>query len=160
MKVSFEHLPPQAKVWMYQAERKLSEAEQKEIAQAADAFLSEWESHGLAVQGGVDILQNMTIRVSAFTNEDSMCGRAQDAQVRLIKSLEAQLGVQLTNRMILAYGEEGNEQFVHMSELPARIQHKELSAETPFYNNLVLSKADFEKEWKTQAGASWIGTYF
>lgn len=160
MKVDFERLPAHAKVWMYQAERKLSPAEQEQIKRAAEQFLSEWESHGIPVKGAVDVLQDMTIRVAAFTDEDSMCGRAQDAQVRLVKSLEGELGVQLTNRMVLAYGETGTEQIVHMSALPQHIEKGNLTRDTPFYNNLVLSKAEFDSGWKTVAGASWINSYF
>jgi hypothetical protein len=160
MKVNFSDLPEHAKVWMYQAERKLSPTEQALIQRVAEQFLSEWESHGLPVQGAVDVLQEMTIRVAAFTDEDAMCGRAQDAQVRLMKMLEAELGVQLTNRMVLAFGEEGAEQFVHMSALPSHIQAAEIHPQSIFYDNLVLSKADFERAWKTEAGSSWVARYF
>lgn len=160
MKVIFEQLPGHAKVWMYQSERKLTSSEMDRIQNIADEFLSEWESHGMPVQGSVDVLQQLFIRVAAFTDEDSMCGRAQDAQVRLIKQVETALNVELTNRMLLAFGEAGQEEIVHLQELPARISQGDITPATPFYNGLIRSKEEFTSAWKNEASNTWLERYF
>lgn len=128
--------------------------------QYANSFLNTWESHGIAVQGSIDILQGLFVRVAAFTDEPSMCGRAQDAQVRLMKGLETELKIELTNRMLLSFGEEGTEHIVHMQDLNAGIQQGEIAEETLFYNNLVTSKVEFQSNWKQTAGESWLKSYF
>lgn len=160
MKVYFKELPATAKVWMYQANRKLSTSEIDRVHQEAETFLQTWESHGIAVRGSIDILQGLFIRVAAFTDEPSMCGRAQDAQVRLMKALEADLQIELTNRMLLSFGEEGTERIVHMQEVSTGIKQGEIAENTLFYNNLVTSKVEFESTWKQAAGESWLKSYF
>ncbi len=145
---------------MYQADRRLSPEEIERINAFADVFLADWESHGMPVNGSVDVINDLFIRIGAFTDEPSMCGRAQDAQVRFAKELEHDLGLQLTNRMLLCFGEEGEESVIHMNDVTDQIQKGNLTKTTPFYNNLVTSKKEFDREWMQEAGTSWLNRYF
>lgn len=160
MKVPFDQLPNEAKVWMYQAARPLDESDLRLIEQFSDVFLDQWESHGIPVQGSVDVLQNRFIRVSAYTNEPSMCGRAQDAQVRLVKELEGELNVALTDRMLLIIEVDGDLAAHHFTKVEDVISAGELAPETPFFNPLVASKEDFQQNWKVAAKDSWLSRYF
>ncbi len=160
MRVAFESLPDSAKVWVYQSSAKLSNDQQAVVHQFADAFLGQWESHGIQVQGSIDLLNDLFIRVAAFTDEPSMCGRAQDAQVRLMKELESELNVELTNRMLLTFQLAGNNHVVHMNDVPELIAAGDIDRNTPFFNNLIQSKKEFQEEWNTVASDSWIERYF
>lgn len=160
MKVNFNELPDAAKVWVYQSSDKLNDAQKKIILDLSEDFLDEWESHGIPVQGSVDVLNNLFIRVSAFTNEASMCGRAQDAQVKLAKELEGELNVELTNRMLLAFSIEGENKIVHMNDVPDLVKAGEIKKTTPFFNNLIQSKKEYKEGWETKAEDSWLSRYF
>ena len=160
MKVAFNELPDTAKVWVYQLSTKLNSDQKEIVRELSEVFLDQWESHGIPVQGSVDILNDLFIRVSAFTDEASMCGRAQDAQVRLAKELEDELNVELTNRMLLAFSVDGEEKIVHMNDVPDLVAAGEISGSTPFYNNLIQSKKEYNDGWETQAENSWLARYF
>lgn len=160
MKVAFEQLPENAKVWVYQSSDKLSPEQVKIVEELAAVFLNQWESHGIPVQGSVDIINDLFIRIAAFTNEASMCGRAQDAQVRLAKELENELNVQLTNRMLVTFTIDGEERVFHMNDVPALIARGEVTDDTPFYNNIIQSKKEYSEKWKVRAADSWLNRYF
>ena len=160
MKVAFEELPDNAKVWVYQSSSKLDGGQKAIVQELSKVFLEQWESHSIPVQGSVDLLNDLFIRIAAFTDEDSMCGRAQDAQVRLAKELEAELGVELTNRMLLAFTIDGEEKVVHMNDVPSLIASGEVKSTTPFYNNLIQSKKEYSENWEVQASESWLDRYF
>ncbi len=160
MEVDFRELPDQAKVWMYQASRPLTDQEKTIIYDLAEVFLKDWESHNIPVQGSVDILNNLFIRVAAFTDEPSMCGRAQDAQVRLVKQIEDRLSVVFTDRMLLAFEVNGSPQVVHLNDISDKVQEGVLNPKTVFFNNLIGSKSEFETAWKTAAAATWLERYF
>ena len=160
MKVPFDQLPENAKVWVYQAGVKLNDHQKATVEELSNVFLEQWESHGIPVQGSVDILNDLFIRVAAFTDEASMCGRAQDAQVRLAKELEGELNVELTNRMLLAFNINGDSKIVHMNDVPSLINSGEVTATTPFYNNLIQSKKEYSEGWEVNASDSWLDRYF
>ena len=103
MRVDFNTLPDQAKVWLYQCSRPLQKAEITAIRNVAEEFLSDWESHGIPVEGAIDVVKDHFIRIAAFTDEPSMCGRAQDAQVNFVKEIELKLSLVLTDRLELAF---------------------------------------------------------
>jgi len=160
MEVHFNLLPDQSKVWMYQSKEEFTDDQQQVIYQLAEVFLNQWESHKIPVQGSIDILDNQFIRVAAFTDEPSMCGRAQDAQVRLMKELEQELNIDLTNRMLLAFEIDGTTKVYHLNDLDSAIKNNELSAGSTFYNNLIQSKTEYNQNWKEEASKTWLSRYF
>lgn len=160
MKVDFSILPNEAKLWMYQSSRPLTNQEKELFNASSEAFLSSWESHGIPVQGSIDLINDHFIRVAAYTDEPSMCGRAQDAQVRLAKELEQLLGIELTNRMLVAFEDGGEVTSSSVSELDDLVKRGEITTETIVFNNLVNSKADFEKNWKLPIKETWLERYF
>ena len=160
MRVVFDQLPAEAKVWMYQSNQPFNESQLSIINELSDIFLDQWESHGIPVQGSIDVLNSNCIRIGGYTNEENMCGRARDGQARLAKELEGELNVELMNRMILAF-ELGDEPIiVHMNDVEDKISEGVISSETPFFNNLVQSKKEFQEDWKVDAASSWLSRYF
>lgn len=45
MYIPFENLPEESKIWIYQSNRKFSDAEFSEIETDVRAFLDSWEAH-------------------------------------------------------------------------------------------------------------------
>lgn len=160
MIVPFQTLPDQAKVWMYQTNHAFEPNDIAIIAERVRDFLNEWESHGIPVQGAIDVLQNQFIRVAAYTDEPSMCGRAQDAQVQLMKELEGLLNRELTNRMLLVFEIENSIEVVPFQEVEESIESGKITADTPFFDALVKTKSEFVEQWKVPAKKTWLSRYF
>ena len=160
MKVDFNQLPDEAKVWMYQSNTAFTSEQISVIEELSDVFLDQWESHGIPVQGSIDILNNNCIRIAGYTNEDSMCGRARDGQARLIKELEGELNVDLMNRMILAFELNGKSEVVHMNDVESKVNEGGITKSTIYYNNLIQSKEEFKNDWKVEAATTWLERYF
>jgi len=160
MRVDFNTLPDQAKVWMYQSSKPLQESEITTIRNFAEEFLSNWESHGIPVEGAIDIVKDHFIRIAAFTNEPSMCGRAQDAQVNFVKDIELKLNLVLTDRLELAFEIQNVVKIIQMSSVETNISERTIMAETVFFNNLVSSKSEFRNGWSVPASKSWLDRFF
>ena len=160
MKVTFDKLPLEARVWMYQTNSFITSEMESRINRFGDEFLMNWESHGIPVEGSIDVLKGHFIRIAAFTDEPSMCGRAQDAQVNLVKQLEVDLHIQLTDRLLLAFQGPEELNFVDMSNVADGINSGSIKAETVFYNNLVGSKEEFVATWQVSASSSWLDRFF
>ncbi len=48
MYIPFENLPEESKIWIYQSNRKFSDAEFSEIETDVRAFLDSWEAHSVS----------------------------------------------------------------------------------------------------------------
>ena len=49
MYIPFENLPEESKIWIYQSNRKFSDAEFSEIETDLQSFLNEWAAHGTSL---------------------------------------------------------------------------------------------------------------
>lgn len=146
------------KVWIYTSPLRFT-AEQKDIIlRRADEFLKGWESHGSLVKGEIGVLYDHFIVVIADDCDGDMCGRAQDAQIRFIKELGIELGLDLTNRMQLAYRLEESDRSITVKEMALfkkEIQAGRIGANTIVFNNMITTVGEFESKWEVPASESW-----
>lgn len=149
-------LADNAKAWVYTSDSELTEDDLNTITELGDVFLSQWDSHGKLVKGSIQIIENRFIAIFADAQDDNMCGRAQDASVRLIKELEQVIGKQLMNRMLVAYDTPNGIKVEDLNALRTKIKHGEVSEDANFYNGLITSKNEFLTIWKTAIKGSWI----
>lgn len=155
MKLSLNSQPKDALVWVYQSNKVLTAEMKSKVQQMADEFVGDWESHGNPIMGSVDVKHDLFIVIAASSNDENMCGRAKDAQLRFVKELENQLDVSLTDRMQMAYQKDGKIIRTSFNELNALVKNGEVTAETIVYNNLVANYAEFTSNWEIEAKNSW-----
>ena len=61
MLVEFKMLPDNARVWVYQASRKLSESEVEIVASKTELFLQQWTAHGQDLEAAFELRYNRFI---------------------------------------------------------------------------------------------------
>ena len=159
MKVELTSQPDNAKVWVYQSSLELTDSDLKQIKEVGDFFLGQWESHNLPVNGSIDVYNNRFIVISAFSDENAMCGKAQDSQMRLIKELEEVVESKLTDRMLVFYQEENELKSFHFSELGSLLSDNKITSETIVFNSLVATKQEFENSWKEALKNTWLNQF-
>lgn len=147
--------PDTAKVWIYQSNRKLDADEVNYIRVVLDDFTSSWESHGQMLKATFEILHDLFVVLFVDEDGDVMCGRAQDASVKLMKELEQQLEVSLLDRMTQSYKKDNAIVVASMNELSQLIIDKEINEDTVVFNNTVTNKADFDNNWEVPMKNSW-----
>jgi hypothetical protein len=84
-------------------------------------------------------------------------GCSTDSSVRLIKDIEKKTGVSMFDRTTLAFIVKGKVQLLPMAQLQHAIQNNFINAETPYFNNVVLTKKDLLGNWVIPAKESWLG---
>ncbi len=146
------------KVWVYTSASEFTDQQKQLLLQRAQGFLDSWESHGDKVKGEIGLAYDRFIIVIADDCGGNMCGRAQDAQVRFIKEVEGELGVELMDRMQLAYKSDKDPNKVLVKKMPdfkAEIQLGRITPETIVFNNMVTTFGEFSEGWETQLKNSW-----
>lgn len=147
-------LSDNSKVWIYTAERNFTESESQFIVQKSNDFIAQWESHGSAVKGHIEIRYNRFIFIYADDQGDTLCGRATDTSVRFIKDLESSLSISLMDRTLIAYKEIETVQTVSFLEFQSMIAEGNITEESIIFNNLITSKVDLIN-WETTPQNSW-----
>lgn len=153
--MSYTKLPDNARVWVYQSNRELTEQEVTNILAVGEFFLNGWESHGNKLQGAVEVFENRFVAVFGYDSDDNMCGRAGDAAIRFAKQLDEELQVGLMDRMQVAFIANGNIEVANINDFRQMLERGEANSDTPVYNNLVQTKGEFESNWKTSVANSW-----
>ena len=160
MYVAFDHLPPQARVWIYQASRPLSEEELMPLLPRLAAFAEEWTSHGRQLAASAQFLHRQFLVIGLDELVAGASGCSIDASVRFVRELEQQLGVDLLEKSRMAFLADGQLQLLTRRELRAAIAAGQITIETPYFNNTLSTKAELTSNWPTPAGQTWLVSYF
>lgn len=157
---NYEELAGESRVWIFQANKELSEEEQKSILTELVDFVDNWLSHGSLVKSHVELLHNRFIVFFADEQGDRMCGRAVDASVRFVKALETKYKLVLLDRSLMAYIDvNGKVQGCKLEGLSKLMEEGKVNTETKVFNNLVQNKTEFESRWIVPLSESWHQNY-
>ena len=155
MLVDFSKLPDHARVWIYQANRKLSDDEVASIKDQTAAFLTQWTAHGANLEAGFEIKYNRFIIIGLNQDNASASGCSIDASVHFIQDLEKQFNVDLLDKMNVTF--YTGEFIAHkpLSDFRKMAKAKSVSPKTVVFNNLVNTKIDYLENWEVPAKDSW-----
>ena len=155
MLVNFESLDNSSKVWIYQAAREFSANEVEIIKNKIESFIRNWKRHGDDLKASYKIVYNQFILLAVDENYNGISGCSIDASVNLIKELEKSFELDLTNRLNISFRDGSNVNVVSMADFQKFVKEGKITAETIVFNNMVSTKAEFEKSWEVPALDSW-----
>tara|TARA_R110002124_G_scaffold138576_6_gene302090 strand:+ start:19428 stop:19913 length:486 start_codon:yes stop_codon:yes gene_type:complete len=155
MITNFENLPDDSRIWVYQSNRKLSDAEVSAISPKIEAFLENWTAHGSDLEAGFEIKYNRFIVLGLNQANASASGCSIDASVHFIQSLEKELDIDLLDKMNVTF--YSGEYIAHksLSDFRKMAKAKSVSPNTVVFNNLVNTKAEYLENWEVPAKESW-----
>jgi hypothetical protein len=156
MLIPFHQLPATSRVWVYQADRKITSAEKGIISEVLTAFTQGWSVHGQPMETSFEIRQDYFIVLAA---NDQASGCSIDSSVRAVKEAGAASGVDFFNRTNVAFHTAGGVSLLAMGELKTRYADGSWTEATPVFNNLVDTKAKLDEAWITPAGETWLKRY-
>lgn len=160
MYIPFDELPPQARVWIYQASIPLTAAEQAEIAPLLQAFATEWSSHGKGLQSSAALLHDRFLVLANNEDATAASGCSIDASTRFVRELEQQFSVSFFDRTQLAFLKDGEVESVTMSQLKDKVAAGVINRDTLYFDTLVNTYGALQTDWPKQAQHSWLSRYF
>ncbi|MFC5272159.1 hypothetical protein [Adhaeribacter terreus] len=160
MYVPFEQLPPQARIWIYQADREFTDAEATEIQDKIKNFVTEWSAHGHQLHASGQLLHNRFVVLGTDVDVTAPSGCSIDSSVKFLRTLEIDYNTKLFDRTQLAFQKNGAINMVHLTEMPAAVASGEITAETPYFDNLVAEAGLLKTDWMKPAGKTWLQKYF
>lgn len=160
MYIPFNKLPPHARLWIYQANRPLTEPEQAKIKPQLQRFAEEWSSHGTGLQASAELLHSQFIVLANNETAAAASGCSIDKSVAFVRELEQQLQVTFFDRTRLAFLKEGAVEMVAMQEMKSKVSAGEIDKNTLYFDTLVNNFGELQEAWPKPAGNSWLSRYF
>ena len=156
----FNELSEESKIWIYQSNRKFSDAEFAEIETSLQNFLGNWAAHGISLECGYELKYNRFIIIAVDQENQIATGCSIDASVQFIQSLEAKYSVDLLDKMNVTF--KNGEHIAHKSliDFKKMAKDKAVTENTVVFNNLVNNIEEYNESWETIACESWHSRFF
>jgi hypothetical protein len=149
-----------SRVWIYQCNRRFSLSEALQIEDLLNQFTTSWQSHGTPVQGYANLFFGQFIVLMADETATGVSGCSTDSSVRLVKEIEKLFNVTLFDRQLLAFTINDNIQLLPLSQMQYAVSNQFIQADTIYFNNLVQTKEELEKNWMIPVKNSWLSKRF
>ena len=159
MFVPFESISPKSRIWIYQSDRKLTDAEKTIMNDLLGSFTNTWAAHGEPLRTSFDIRYDHFIILAADEDFNSASGCSIDGSVRVIKEIEQRVGIQLFDRQKVAFLKNNVITTMTLSELKQKYLEGIWNESTPAFNNLVSIKGQLDSDWIVPAGKTWLKRY-
>lgn len=160
MYVPFESLPEESRIWIYQSNRKFSDAEMTEIEEVLQVFLKDWAAHGTSLESSYLLKYNRFIIIAVNQEVQAATGCSIDSSVEFIQSLEKKYAVDLLDKMNVTF--KLGEHVAHkpLLDFKKMVKDKAVTENTIVFNNLVNNIQEFNESWEVPAADSWHSRFF
>jgi hypothetical protein len=152
-------LPAHARVWVYKSARPFNAAQRAIIVERGEAFVRSWAAHGTALLAAVDVLHDRFMVLAVDERLAAASGCSIDTSVRFVQDIERELGLSLTDRMVVIYEKDGAIKHCRVPEIGQLLKSGELTADTLVFDDLVATKGDLDARFRVPLGQSWMARY-
>jgi len=150
----YSSLKPEARVWVYQANRILSSEEKSQIDLASKSFCEGWLTHGSPVSASFRIAYDQFL-IFIAEDQPKISGCSIDSSVHFVEALGQKYGIDFFDRNTFAYMKDDEVHFVQSKDLPEFYKNNEITDDTLMFDNLVSTKEDFIQGWIKPLKESW-----
>jgi len=148
-------LPDHTRVWIYQADRLLSEQEVKAIENEAHQFVSNWNSHGKDLQAAITVLNQVHIVVMVDEHHASASGCSIDKSVHFVKALGSHFSIDFFDRLTVAIETKNGIELIKPTVNSDALKQPNVL----IFDNMVSTKKELLNAWKKKPKDSWVANY-
>lgn len=152
---SLQNMPDDARLWVFQSNRVLSDVEARTIENLASQFITRWTSHGARITACCSVFYNRFVVFAIDEQQAQAGGCSIDSLNGFVKELGQSFIVNFFDRLQVAYRHENEIRSCQLSEFEKLAQQKIVDESTIVFNNMVISKSAFENEWEVPVKNSW-----
>ena len=160
MYIPFKEMPASSRIWVYQSDRPFDNSEIDWIQNLLTSFCEGWNTHGQGMPTSFEIMYDQFILLGVDEKDLGPSGCSIDSSVRIIRSIEEKIGVNLLDSGKVSFLSEEKITVNRLAEVRQSISRGLLHPETPVFNPIVNTKSDLTEKWIIPAKDSWLKRYF
>tara|TARA_B100001250_G_scaffold262781_1_gene226436 strand:+ start:1782 stop:2270 length:489 start_codon:yes stop_codon:yes gene_type:complete len=154
MLVDFDILTDSSRVWVYAAEHKLTNTQQRCLIDLLSDHIDGWHAHQLPLRGGVTIFEDHFIVIALDESQNAASGCAIDTLQNKIQQAEKKLKISLMNRMNIFCIINNIIECISIDHLFDR----DISKEILFYDLTIQRKGEL-KDWLKPIKDGWCNRF-
>ena len=159
--VDFDQLPDDARLWIFPAERSLSEAEQAQLLTEVDRFIDQWEAHDVPLTAGRELRYDRFLFVAVDQRKTGPSGCSIDALFRQTKTFEQEIGIELVNHAPVVFRQGSAIERVPRDQFAKLAAAGKVGFETTVFDNTLTCVGDIRAgRWETRLADSWHARAF
>lgn len=144
--------------WFYSLKTPLTLEQKQALEQSIDAFLTQWRSHGVPVEGMVRIAYDRFLIVQSDPADNRPSGCSIDSLKRAMTQMLAQHHMEVMDAAHVFYRTETAIDFSHFKELPKLIASGELTADQVVFDHSLGQSDDLDR-WEVPLRETWLKRY-
>ncbi len=156
MYIPFEQMSPASKIWIYQADRIISENEQQEMTGHLIPFIEDWTSHNNTLNASFTFKYNYFLIIAVDNTYSIASGCSIDQSVQFIKFLGKKYAIDFFNRLNILTYSNGSLLMYDYSILKEKITNSDLPSDFKIFNNLIELKSSLDDYWLINIENSWL----
>jgi hypothetical protein len=151
----FPALHGNGRVWIYVSNRALSENEQKAIKEDLSTFCKSWAAHGNQLAADFDVFHNQLLVLAVDENVEAATGCSIDKATAIFQEIDANLHLDLFNRVNLTFVKAGGIRIVKMQDINQAFHSGVITADSLFLDNTISSLSELRERWEVPFKDSW-----
>lgn len=160
MYVPFEEMAKSSRIWIYQANRPLSEDETRITQEISRPFLDQWAAHGKPLKSSLKLVHQRFLIIAVDESYNEASGCSIDASVSLIKKLETEFQIDFFDRTQVLFLVNDQAFSRSLKDMKSLVESGTIEKKTLTFNNLVTNVEQLENSWMIPAADSWLKRFF
>jgi hypothetical protein len=160
-RTSFDSLPDSARLWIFAADRPLTDEERTDLGQAVMRGLAEWAAHGSPVTWGFEVVGNQFLLIGVDESRTALSGCSIDGAIREIKEIERRVGTAFLDHGRVFYREGDGFSTVSRDAFRELAREGRVTADTVVLNNVLATVGEYRQGlWEVPVRRSWHARAF
>lgn len=153
--MSLQGLPDTSRIWLFAADRVLSESESEALQQELQLFVAEWQAHGADLTAGFELRYGTCLVIAVDESQAAPTGCSIDKAFRLLQRFGAQYGLDFFNRLLLHRPLCTSSVIKTVSQAQQALDEKDWAASTLVWNAQLQSLGQYRSSAFLPLNQSW-----
>lgn len=156
------HLPNNARIWLYTAPRPLTVEEHEFISARLENFITEWAAHGAKLNAAFEIVHNRFILIAVDEGAQNATGCSIDSCVHELQRIGQELSLDFFDRTLVVYRDEDNNLVASckMNEVKQMVADGDFTPSTNVFDTTLQTLGNFRTKFETEAKHTWMNRFF
>jgi len=159
MKVEFDKISDESRIWIYQSNDEFTEYDIDIINKKSDIFVANWTAHNKELQASYKILNNRFLVIAVNEEFNPIGGCSIDYSLHLLKDISNTINKNLLDRLIVNYRNGSLIKTITLKDLKNNLKNGSISPETVIFNMTVSTKKELLNNFEIKLSSSWLSKF-